>query len=247
MITTKTYIVGNWKMNLSHQEAMDLMHNLQANYQPQPNCEVVIAPQFPMLFSLSQTLKTSPIKISAQNCASELTGAYTGEVSANALLGLCDYCIIGHSERRNIFQESPQNVAKKFFLLQDLGIIPIFCIGESLQQRASGMLESTLIAQLEPILHTKNTNFIIAYEPVWAIGTGKIATSEQIASIHLFLSNLLAKKQHSTPILYGGSVKAANSQELLQINNLHGLLVGGASLKATEFLEIIKTHKNNNE
>jgi triosephosphate isomerase len=229
-------------MNLSRLEAKELAKELVENYKPQADKEVIIAPQFPMLIPLAQMLKNTAIKLSSQTCASEQSGAYTGEVSPSLLAGICDYCIVGHSERRNIFKESSQVIAKKFFLLQELGIIPIFCVGENLKQRESGELESVLREQINPILHTTNAKFLIAYEPVWAIGTGKVATSEQVAAVHLFISDLLEKKlqaKQKIPILYGGSVKAENAAELLKIDNLHGLLVGGASLKKEDFLKII--------
>lgn len=236
----KTYIIGNWKMNLSYQETIRLAQNLTANYQQKQNQELVIAPQFPMLQSIASLLQNSPIKISAQNCASQNSGAYTGEVSVSLLQEFCNYCIIGHSERRNIFKESVSEVAEKFFLLQKTGIVPIFCVGETLEQRKAGKLEELLKEQLQPILKTTNENFLVAYEPVWAIGTGEIASVKQISQVHNFLWDLLTKEKKKVPILYGGSVNSQNSAELLGIDKLHGLLVGGASLRAQDFLAITK-------
>ena len=236
----KTYIVGNWKMNLSYQETIRLTQTLATNYQPKNTQELVIAPQFPMLQPIASILQNSSIKISGQNCASKNSGAYTGEVSVSLLQEFCDYCIIGHSERRNIFKENIRQVAKKFFLLQEINIVPIFCVGETLAQRKAGRLKKVLKEQLQPILKTNNENFLVAYEPVWAIGTGEIASTKQISEVHNFLWAVLTKEKKTVPILYGGSVKAQNSAELLTIDKLHGLLVGGASLQAEEFLAIAK-------
>ena len=237
----KNYIVGNWKMNLLVTEAEALVQKIIQNYQVKESQSLIIAPQFPMLFLLQSLLKNTKIKLSAQNCAAEKTGAFTGEVSCLLLKETCQYCIIGHSERRNIFQETNLEIAKKFFLLQELGIIPIFCVGENIYQRENKQVKKVLTEQIKPILETKNKSFLIAYEPVWAIGTGKVANSEQISEVHLFIYELLTKASlnfKSIPILYGGSVQSKNASLLMKIKHLHGLLIGGASLNAAEFLKI---------
>ncbi len=242
----KIYIVGNWKMHLSYQESTELLQGIIADYKPHLKIELVIAPQFPMLFALAKIAKNTDIKIASQNCASEISGAYTGEVSPILLQEVCNYCILGHSERRNIFKESTTEIVKKFFLIQKYQIKSIFCVGETLEQRASGKLEEVLTQQLMPILTTESKDFLIAYEPVWAIGTGKVADVEQIAQVHQFIFELLNKKLsaqvvQNIPILYGGSVKPSNAQDLLAINNVNGLLIGGASLKKDDLLAIINS------
>ena len=245
------YIVGNWKMNLTLTENQKLAKDLEQNYQPLEKLKLIVAPQFPALPILSEILKNSSIALSAQNTCFAEKGAYTGEVSPALLLELqCKYCIIGHSERRHIFKETNEMVGKKFFALASLGIVPIFCVGETLEQREQNQLKTVIEKQLQPILEKPetfgNTPLIIAYEPVWAIGTGLSANKEQILEIHCFIFEHLAKKlgkdiADKTAILYGGSVKPTNSVEILDIDYVDGLLVGGASLVLEDFLSIIET------
>ena len=211
--------------------------------------EVVLAPQFPALSFVAEILKNSPIELAAQNSCFETKGAYTGETSPVLLKELgCRYCIIGHSERRHIFKESDEMIGKKFFTLSSLGIIPIFCVGETLEQREQNQLQTVIERQLQPILEKaetlENTPLVIAYEPVWAIGTGLTANQEQVAEVHFFIYSHLAKKvgksiADKTAILYGGSVKPTNATEILSIDYVNGLLVGGASLIAEDFFAII--------
>ena len=192
----KIYIVGNWKLNLTLAENQKLAEDLKqlfmsGNYQTLNSTvgekiEVVLAPQFPALSFVSEILKNSPIELAAQNSCFETKGAYTGETSPVLLKELgCRYCIIGHSERRHIFKESDEMIGKKFFTLSSLGIIPIFCVGETLEQREQNQLQTVIERQLQPILEKaeilEKTPLVIAYEPVWAIGTGLTANQEQVA------------------------------------------------------------------
>ncbi len=246
----KIYIIANWKMNLTLAENQKLAQNLKQNYQPVKKIELVLAPQFPALPVLSEILKDSTIALAAQNSGFETKGAYTGEISPILLKELgCRYCIIGHSERRHIFKETVEMIAKKFFVLCSLDIIPIFCVGETLEEREQNQLQTVIKEQLQPILEKSetlgNTPLIIAYEPVWAIGTGLTADKEQIAEVLSFIYNHLVGKfeTNTTAILYGGSVKPTNAAEILSIDHVDGLLVGGASLIVEDFLAIIECIK----
>ena len=251
------YIVGNWKMNLTLAENQKLAKDLEQNYQPLEKLKLIVAPQFPALPILSEILKNSPIELAAQNSCFETKGAYTGETSPVLLKELgCRYCIIGHSERRHIFKETNEMIGKKFFALANLDIVPIFCVGETLEQREQNQLKTVIEEQLQPILEKaeilEKTPLVIAYEPVWAIGTGLTANQEQVAEVHFFIYSHLAKKAgkdiaDKTAILYGGSVKPTNAAEILSIDYVDGLLIGGASLVLEDFLSIIETSAKNYE
>ena len=252
----KIYIVGNWKLNLTLAENQKLAEDLKqlfmsGNYQTLNSTvgekiEVVLAPQFPALSFVAEILKNSPIELAAQNSCFETKGAYTGETSPVLLKELgCRYCIIGHSERRHIFKESDEMIGKKFFTLSSLGIIPIFCVGETLEQREQNQLQTVIERQLQPILEKaeilENTPLVIAYEPVWAIGTGLTANQEQVAEVHFFIYSHLAKKvgksiADKTAILYGGSVKPTNATEILSIDYVNGLLVGGVPYRPNRLI-----------
>ena len=242
------YLIANWKMNLGLNESKELAQNIIAKYSKKTGINVVIAPQLPTLTSLSQELKNSQISLAAQNSAIKSEGAYTGETSPALLKEIgCDYCIIGHSERRNIFKETVEEVAEKFFLLQENQITPILCVGENLQQRKNNQLSQVLKTQISPILKHSNKvkNFILAYEPVWAIGTGLSANLDQIAEsfreiMQILTEYLTQEKANQIITLYGGSVKSINAEEILSIPQVDGLLIGGASLKLGEFLDIIQ-------
>ncbi len=245
-------IAGNWKMNNDLNESKDLITKLLAGLKnTNVNCEVVICPPFTSLSEVSSMIKGTVIKLGAQNLHQEENGAFTGEVSAKMLLGSgCDFVIIGHSERRNIFMERDDLLNKKIRRAINNNLKPIFCVGELLEEREKNItnqvIESQVLKGLDDFSAEELKNLIIAYEPVWAIGTGKTATPQQAEEVHQFIRNLIEKRfskefADNLRILYGGSVKPDNSKDLLSQKNIDGALVGGACLNADSFLSIIKT------
>ena len=247
-------IAGNWKMNKTIGEALDFFKVLDQELQQfsgTEKLEIVIAPPYTAINKIAEFLKDSSIKISAQNMFWEDAGAFTGEISAPMLKDAgAKYIIIGHSERRQFFNETESTVNKKIKAALKHNIIPIFCIGETLAERETEKIESVISTQLTGGLIdlTANdiTKIVIAYEPVWAIGTGKTATKEQAEEVHLMIRQMLAKQFGQANadvirILYGGSVKPNNTKELLSQPNIDGALIGGASLKPEDFIGIIKS------
>lgn len=251
----KQIAAANWKMNLSWQKGEALLDALLSNnYQLAADQLVVIAVPFPYLHLAQEKIKgRQNIFVAAQNCSNKKSGAYTGEVSAEMLQSLgIPYTIIGHSERREYFNESNQQLAEKTNLLLEHNIIPIFCCGEPLQIREENGQNAYVARQLEESLYhltpEQVQKVVIAYEPIWAIGTGKTATKEQAQEIHAFIREQLANKYgqevaNSISILYGGSVKANNAKEIFAEQDVDGGLVGGASLIADEFSVIINSLK----
>ncbi len=253
----RRYIVaGNWKMNLTRRECNSLIDNLESALKTQPlnpNVQLIIAPSFIHLAKVSDKVKSLglPISIAAQNCSSFEKGAYTGEVSLEMLKSYgINYIIIGHSERREYFKESYEVLAKKVSLSLKYGLKPIFCCGEILEQREAGQQDKIIAQQLKKSLfHLSESEIkkvIIAYEPVWAIGTGKTASVEQAQTVHAFIRGLLAKNyspslSENTQILYGGSCKPNNARELFASSDIDGGLIGGASLKADDFIKIAQS------
>lgn len=234
----KKYIVGNWKMNQETKEIQKFFEGLKHN----ENCHQWIAPQYihiPQTLTLKQSFEG--ISIGAQNCSYDTKGAYTGEVSSNSLKEIgVDFVLIGHSERRSLFNESNETLNQKTKQALESGLTVIFCIGESLEQRESGETNNVLKTQiLEGLKEIQSDNLLIAYEPVWAIGTGKTATPQLAQEAHEFIREVCAKEakldSNSLPILYGGSVKPSNAESLLSCKDIDGALVGGASLKAEDF------------
>lgn len=245
-------IAGNWKMNNDPNETRDLISKLLAGLKNlNSTCEVVICPPYTSLSEASSMIKDSKIRLGAQNIHEEENGAFTGEVSAKMLLGAgCEYVIIGHSERRTIYKESNELINKKIRRALKNNLKPIFCVGELLEEREKNITEQVIKSQVLKGLQDFSLNdlkdLIIAYEPVWAIGTGKTATPQQAEEVHLFIRTLLANNFSSDfaenlSILYGGSVKPDNSKELLSQKNIDGALVGGACLNADSFINIIKS------
>lgn len=246
-------VAGNWKMNTTlaegnaiAKEVVELSKNLP------DDVELIIAPPFTHLTEISKLLEGSKVSLSGQNCADMESGAYTGEISATMLESIgAKYVIIGHSERRQYYGETSETLTKKIDLLFTHNIIPIYCVGETLQERESGEYEDVVRKQLEDVIyHLYSDNFeklIIAYEPVWAIGTGLTATSDQAEEMHAFIRNILHDKFGSfaktTPILYGGSCKPNNAEELFAKPNVNGGLIGGAALNAKDFVDIAKSFK----
>ncbi len=244
-------IAGNWKMNTNVFEAVELTKHIISGLKKRTlpdNVKVLICPPFTNLDSISREIKTSKISLGAQNCHYEPNGALTGEIAIVMLKQFdCHYVIIGHSERRQIFGENNEFINKKAKALINHQVNPILCIGESLEQRNSGLtnevLEEQLVNCLKGISPEEYNKIVIAYEPIWAIGTGVSATIEQIDTTHKFIRELLTKIYGSiaadTLLLYGGSVTANNAKEILKIENVNGALIGGASLKHEQFLSII--------
>jgi len=247
-MTRKKIVAGNWKMNLTFEQASELVAVMEDRLSQSPvECEVIIAPPAPFLGLLAKRLES--IGIAAQNCHQSEKGAFTGEWSASMLRSLdIPFCIIGHSERRSIFNEDDEVIAAKVKACDDHGLNTILCCGETLEQRKSGHQKDTVITQLRVALQGISSDsmdrIIIAYEPVWAIGTGETATSEQAQEMHedirAFLAELYGPRvAQFTRILYGGSVKPQNAAELFGMPDVDGGLVGGASLDADSFMGII--------
>lgn len=244
-----TIIVANWKMNNTVQESLMLVAGLSAHIKVIPNVDVVLAPPYTSLYSVGIALADSSIKLAGQNLYWEEKGAFTGEISGTFLKDVgCDYVIIGHSERRKYFGETNETVNKKVYAALRNDLIPIMCVGETFEEREAGktfeILERQLKGGLLGLQQKDFEKFSIAYEPVWAIGTGKNATSEQAEEAHHFIRNYIAKlydapTANNISILYGGSVKAGNCKEIFNKQNINGVLVGGASLDARGFTDII--------
>jgi len=246
----KNIVAGNWKMNKSLAEGVQLAKDVNAAVEAvgELKCDVVIAPPFLHLTEASKAVGNK-VNVSAQNCAAEASGAYTGEVSA-AMLKSADipYVIIGHSERRTYYGDTDATVAKKTDQALANGLKPIFCIGEELAQRDAGVHFDVVRSQIENgLFHLPVSEFgkvVIAYEPVWAIGTGRTATAEQAQEVHAFIRKTVAAKYgaetaNNTTILYGGSCNENNARELFACPDIDGGLIGGASLVAEKFIQIV--------
>lgn len=245
----KKIIAGNWKLNNSIQESLILIAGLTSHLKAAPDVEVVVAPVYTALYSVGISIADTQMKLAAQDLYWEEKGAFTGEVSGSLLKDVgCEYVIIGHSERRKYFNETEATVNKKIVAALRNDLIPIVCIGETLEERESGktfeILERQLKGALAGLTQKDLEKFSIAYEPVWAIGTGKNATNGQIEEAHHFIRNFVAKHYdaptaNGIAILYGGSVKASNCKEIFSLPNVNGVLVGGASLDAKGFSDIV--------
>lgn len=237
----KKLIAGNWKMNGTLDSARALIAGIEAGLTPDVmnTCDFVICPPFPHLMTAAQ--RGPGLALGAQDCSAHENGAYTGDVSAAMLKDLgCTYVILGHSERRQYFHETDEGVAIKAAKAHAAGLITIICVGETEEQREQGAQEQIVADQLKgslPIGYDE-TNTVIAYEPVWAIGTGKTATAQDIAAMHAFIRKQVGSDKMR--ILYGGSMKPGNAAEILATPNVDGGLIGGASLKADDFLAIAK-------
>lgn len=245
-------VAGNWKMNTSVAEGVELANALVQSLNEVPaDVKLIIAPPFTHLVSVADAIEDSGISLAAQNCADEAKGAYTGEVSASMLAGAgCKYVILGHSERRQYYGETSEKLVKKIKLALAEGLTPIFCVGEKLEERNAGKHFEVVGSQIAEVLGAFNaeeaSNIIIAYEPVWAIGTGVTATAEQAQEIHSFIRGVLLGQfddafAAAMPILYGGSCKPSNAKELFACPDIDGGLIGGAALKAPDFIAIAKS------
>ncbi|MCH8829414.1 MAG: triose-phosphate isomerase [Planctomycetes bacterium] len=244
----RPFVAGNWKMNTIGESARALARAIAA-HGSEEGVDVLVAPPFPYLAAVSACLSSSGVLLAAQNMSQEPCGAFTGEIAVEMLRDVgCDYVILGHSERRHIMGETDDLISRKVRAALAAGLKVIFCVGEQLSEREAGQMEAVLDRQIQRGLETVDDsaigNLVIAYEPVWAIGTGVTASPEQAESAHSHLRNRLSERYNSqvaeqTRLLYGGSVKPDNAFELLSQPNVDGALVGGASLNAEAFLAII--------
>jgi triosephosphate isomerase len=240
-------VAGNWKMHGSRAENAQLVSGLLDLLQPGKRAEIMLCPPFPYLMETARLLKDSGVALGAQSVCAEAQGAFTGEVSATMLKDVgCSYVLVGHSERRQLYAESDNLVARKFVAVQSQGLVPVLCVGETLEEREGDQTTAVVTRQLEAVLAVSGiqslAKAVIAYEPVWAIGTGRTATPEQAQAVHAMIRARLTDRDAmiggSVRLLYGGSVKASNAQELFAMPDIDGGLVGGASLKADEFARI---------
>lgn len=244
-------IAGNWKMNKTIDESLALVKEIHYGLTTAPEAEIIVAPVFTALNKIAEFLKDSFISVAAQNIFWEDTGAYTGEISGLfAKDAGAEYVIIGHSERRQYFNETNETVNKRIKAALKHQLIPIMCVGETLEQREANQVEAIVHQQiidgLADFTAENLATLVIAYEPVWAIGTGKTATPAQAEEAHVIIRKIITEQfgvelANKMRILYGGSVKPDNARELLALENIDGALIGGASLKANDFIEIIKS------
>ena len=249
----KKIIIGNWKLNLDHLEAIQLLQKINYSLPEdiEENIEIVLSPSFTSLRSLQTVISSDKLKIklSSQNVSQYSSGAYTGEISAAQLKKLdIEYAIVGHSERRTLFNEVDSVINDKVNRLIDSEIVPIFCFGESIDERKSGtylnFLENQINEGLKGLRKDKVKKLVVAYEPIWAIGTGEVASLENIVEVLDYVKNIINKKPYfnddNIKFIYGGSVSPDNAEDILNSKIVDGALVGGASLDANKFLDIIK-------
>lgn len=243
----KPIIAGNWKMNGSRSSIKELLEGVKAGMGDVKSAEVAVCAPYIYLADVSEQLTGSAVAWGGQNLSTEAKGAFTGEISADMLLDFkCEYAIVGHSERRTIYGETDELVAEKFEVARKAGLKPILCIGESLEERESGVTIDVCSRQINAVIEKSGvealTDGVIAYEPIWAIGTGVTATPDQAQETHAAIRKMIAEKDASVAeqvrIQYGGSMNAANAKELLAMEDIDGGLIGGASLKAEDFLAI---------
>ncbi|MEL7626350.1 MAG: triose-phosphate isomerase [Anaerolineaceae bacterium] len=250
MKTRKPMVAGNWKMNKTVSEAAELLEALKPELKDVDSVDLVVCPPFIDLPLAKDTLAGSNIKVGAQNLHWAASGAYTGEVSAPMLKDLCDYVIIGHSERRAMFGETDETVNKKVMAALGVGLMPIVCVGETLEENEAGETEAIVGRMvregLKGLSNEEAARIVVAYEPVWAIGTGKTATPEQANNVHKNVIRPILREMfgdevgNGMRILYGGSVKPSNAAELFGQSDIDGGLIGGASLKAPDFVGIVQ-------
>ncbi len=243
-------VAGNWKMHGTKAMIADLLAGLKAGLAAVRGVDIVVLPPFVYLEQVEQMLSDTTIAWGAQNLSANPPGAYTGEIAAEMLLDFsCRYVLVGHSERRALYNEDDVLVAMKFAHAKSHGLLPILCVGETLAERQAGQTDKVIKRQLDAVLNLAEgisafNKSIIAYEPVWAIGSGLTATPEQAQAVHKMIRNKLAELNkdiaETTPILYGGSVKAANASALFAMADIDGGLIGGASLEARTFVEIVQ-------
>ncbi len=242
-------VAGNWKSNGSLASTRELLAGIKAGIAEVTRAEVAVCPPYILIPEAQAQLNGSPIAWGGQNLSAETGGAFTGEISASMLLDFgCKYVLVGHSERRTLYGEDNALVAKKFAVAREAGLIPLLCVGETLEERQQGVTERIVGDQLAAVIDREGVaalgDAVVAYEPVWAIGTGMTASPEQAQAVHAFIRAQVAQHDTATAeglrILYGGSMKPGNAEELMAQSDIDGGLVGGAALKADEFLAICK-------
>lgn len=244
----RTLIAGNWKMNGLRASIREIDAMLAGLGDGHEGVEALICPPFTLIATMSKMAAGSPLKIGAQDCHTGIAGAHTGDISATMLKDAgTSHVILGHSERRSDHGELSAQINTKTIAALDAGLVPIVCVGESLADREAGLTERVVLGQLDASLprEAADRDFVVAYEPIWAIGTGHTATSEQIGEVHLAIRSALVKRFGShgnmVPILYGGSMKPGNAKDILGVEHVNGGLIGGASLKADDFLAIYES------
>lgn len=242
-------VAGNWKLNGSTASTVSLASEIVAGLADIADVEVVICPVFVHLHSVLGCISGTPLKLGAQNTSEHDKGAFTGEVSAPMLAECgCQYVVLGHSERRAVYGETDEQVAAKYIAVQRAGLTPVLCLGESLEEREQQRTETVVGRQLDAVIERAGAaslaNAVIAYEPVWAIGTGKTAGPKQARMVHAFIRDKIAKLDSHVSemirILYGGSVKPDNASELFAMRDIDGGLIGGAALNSHDFIEICR-------
>ena len=253
MKTRRPLIAGNWKMHKTGQESVDFVNTLIPLVSGAADVDIMIAPPFTALTQVAEAVEDTAIQLGAQNVHWESHGAYTGEISSDMLLAArCDQVIIGHSERRQYFGETDDQINRKINVVNQAGLTPVFCIGETEDQRDAGNTFSVLDKQvengLENLVLEDLTTLVVAYEPVWAIGTGKTATTDQAQEVHAFLRTRIGEMYNQDladgmRILYGGSVKPSNVKDLMSMPDIDGALVGGASLDPESFAQLVNFNR----
>ena len=242
-------VAGNWKMNGNRESAVELVDALVRGVEDGVKAEVLVCPPFVYLADVQRALRGSEIKLGAQSLCAEESGAFTGEIAASMLQDFdCTYVLVGHSERRALYGEDDALVARKFMAAIKQGLVPVLCVGETLEERENGVTTELIRRQLSAVLDAAGIDAfaqaVVAYEPVWAIGTGKTASPEQAQAVHAEIRAILrtenARIADLVRILYGGSVKASNAAELFAMPDIDGGLVGGAALDNEQFLSIIR-------
>lgn len=243
----RPFIAGNWKMHGSRAENAELIEHLLLGLPAQTTVDIAVCPPHVYLWEVGRLLKSSTVALGAQSVCAESVGAFTGEVSAAMLKDVgCAYVIVGHSERRTIFREDDALVARKFLAVQSQGLVPILCVGETSEEREKAQTTQVVSRQLAAVLDVAGAGAfrqaVVAYEPVWAIGTGKNASPAQVQEVHAHIRAEVAARDANIAaglrVLYGGSVKATNAKEIFAMGDVDGGLIGGAALKADEFLKI---------
>jgi triosephosphate isomerase len=245
----KPLVAGNWKMNGTRAGVAELLDGIKAGMGAVPNAEVAVCPPFVFIPEAAARLAGTAVAWGGQNLSTHASGAYTGEIAASMLTDYgCKYAIVGHSERRTLYGEDDALVAEKFEVARKAGLVPILCVGETLEERENGATEAVVARQLDAVLEkfgaTALGQGVVAYEPVWAIGTGRTATPQQAQDVHAFIRGRIAARDRAVAdglrVLYGGSMKPDNAVELMAQPDIDGGLIGGASLKASDFLAICK-------
>lgn len=242
-------VAGNWKMNGSKASIAELLNGIQAGLDGAENAEVAVCAPYIYIPMVAEAINGSGVAFGAQNISTETSGAFTGEISGGMISDFgCKYVIVGHSERRSLYGESDEVVAEKYAVALEAGLTPILCVGELLEEREAGETEAVVARQMAAAIKRNGVaalaKGVVAYEPVWAIGTGKTATPEQAQEVHAFIRGLVANEDASVAeglrILYGGSMKPGNAAELIAQKDIDGGLIGGASLVAEDFLAICR-------